>query len=132
MADDDTQALSARDWLERADHVASRDFDRAIITLSSGGLAISLVFVHDVAPHPRCTQWLVAGWSLFTVSLVLILLSFLVSMSALRREMNRIDKNEDRSKPLIRTRLTAWFNWASAVALIAGVGALLVFASRNV
>ena len=38
--------------------MSSRDFDRTLTTLSSGALAISLVFVHDVAPHPKYVGWL--------------------------------------------------------------------------
>lgn len=41
---------SWRETLEAADHQASQDFDRTITTLASSALALSLVFIHEVAP----------------------------------------------------------------------------------
>ncbi len=66
-----------RQWLLQADHAASRDFDKAIMTLAAGALGVSIAFVHDVAPHPVRVAWLGWAWGLFAASLVLILLSFL-------------------------------------------------------
>lgn len=51
-----------RRWLRQADHTASRDFDKAIMTLAAGALGVSIAFVHDIAPDPVHVSWL--GWGL--------------------------------------------------------------------
>jgi hypothetical protein len=75
--------LSYRDWLVKAHHVASQDFDKALMALSGGALGISLAFIHDVALHPHRKGWLEVSWGSLAASLLLILVSFLTSQSAL-------------------------------------------------
>ncbi len=129
MADD----WDERAWLVQADHAASQDADRAILTLSSGALAISLVFVHNVAPkHPSGTAWLVAAWILFAVSVLVTLVSYKASRATLGAEIKRIDTGIDRSKPTGWHWVTTSLNWLSVACLFAGVGTLLVFAESNI
>jgi len=56
---------SYRDWLVKAHHTASQDFDRAVMTLAGGGLGISIAFVRDIAPHPVHKWMLAIGWRAF-------------------------------------------------------------------
>jgi len=122
-----------REWLVQADHQASRDFDRAVMTLAAGALGVSIAFVHDVAPHPIHKGWLGFAWGLFSLSLVVTLTSFLTSQHSLRREMKMLSGElELAEKPggWIGS-LTILLNWASAVALVTGVGGLVVFALYN-
>jgi hypothetical protein len=122
-----------RAWLVQADLAASQDADRAILTLSSGALAISLVFVHDVAPtHPAGKAWLVAAWVLFAVSILVTLVSYKTSRAALRAEILRIDHKADRTHPTCWGYVTSAFNWLSALCLVSGVATLLVFAAKNI
>jgi hypothetical protein len=58
-------------WLRQTDHEASRDFDKAIMTLSAGALGVSIAFVHDVAPEPKMVCFLGIAWVAFATSLVL-------------------------------------------------------------
>lgn len=120
-----------RVWLERADHQASQDFDRSVMTLASGGLAISIVFVNDVAPNPTHTAWLVSAWALLALSLLTVLMSFLASQVALRAEMRRIDDELDRTRPTSATRVTRLLTGVAPILLILGVASLLVFSSAN-
>jgi hypothetical protein len=119
-------------WLRQADHTASRDFDKAIMTLAAGGLGVSIAFVHQVAPHPLHVAWLGWAWVLFALSLMLILISFLTSQHALRREMKVVSGERADSHPggwLGPT--TMGLNWLSALALVTGVVSLVVFAQYN-
>jgi len=121
-----------RQWLLQADHAASRDFDKAIMTLAAGALGVSIAFVHDVAPHPVRVAWLGWAWGLFAASLVLILLSFLTSQHALRREMKVLSGERSDRRPGGWLGLaTIGLNWTSAGALVSGVVALVVFALYN-
>ena len=45
-----------REWLVAAYGEATRSFDKAIMTLAGGALALSIAFVHDVAPKPE-QEW---------------------------------------------------------------------------
>lgn len=122
-----------REWLRQADHTASRDFDKAVMTLAAGALGVSIAFVHDVEPNPTHTAWLGVSWGMFSLSLVLILLSFLMSQHALRLEMKVLSGERNDAVPGgWLGRATIGLNWASAGSLVSGVVALVVFALYNI
>jgi hypothetical protein len=126
--------MNEREWLLQADHEASRDFDKAVTTLAAGALAVSIAFVHDVAPNPVETGWLALAWILFSASLILILVSFLTSQHALRREMQVLSgaRKPDAKPGGPLGALTILLNWASGITLVVGVVALVVFAQYNI
>jgi hypothetical protein len=80
-----------RDWLVQADHDASRDYDKTVLTLATGALALSVTFAHDIAPHPvsGSTLLLAAAWVLLTISLAAMLFSLITSQAALRKGHSR-------------------------------------------
>lgn len=129
----DPAMQSYRDWLVKAEHTSSRDFERTLTTLASSGLAVSLVFVHDVAPHPKHTFWLIASWVCLAFSLLAILMSYLTSMMATRAIIKEIDKpSGDPYRRRPSAKATVALNWSSAGLLVVGVLALVAFASLNV
>jgi hypothetical protein len=72
-----------REWLVSAYENATQSFDKAIMTLAGGALGVSIAFIHDVAPKPEHKWLLGVAWSLFALSLLLILASFLTSQRAI-------------------------------------------------
>ena len=61
---------------------------RAILTLSSGALGVSIAFVNSVAPDdPKVTVLLALSWIAFALSLLIILTAYLTGMRSLRRDM---------------------------------------------
>jgi hypothetical protein len=120
-------------WLRQAHHQASRDFDKAVMTLSAGALGVSIAFVNNVAPHSTETIWLGAAWVAFAMSLLLILGSFLASQHALLYEM-RLPTDASASRRIggVWGTATAVLNWTSAIALVKGVVALIIFALYNI
>lgn len=126
VADDMT---THREFLLRADQEAHRDFDRVLTTMASGALAISLVFVHDVAPHPIDTAWLVIGWLLFTTTLVTNLISYLTSIAELRTDLKCIRLRKELPQ---RRNTTKYLNVGSAAAFCVGVVSLIIFATVNI
>jgi|GEM_PF-1385557 len=112
-------------------------FDKAVMTLAAGGLSMSLLFIEKVAHEPKQNSlpWLYTGWSFFTLSLLLSLVSFLCGYHSYRRELEILDelfKNPQlQSLPNKWSRPTLVINWLSAIALIVGAGAIVRFAILN-
>lgn len=134
MANDDASpVVGEREWLVKADYDASRDFDKAIMTLAAGALGLSIAFVHDLAPRPEAVPLLAIAWLMFAGSLLAILLSFLFSQSALRREITAIDEGELLPTPGgTPGKVTFCLNISRAAFLIFGVVSFVVFAMINV
>ncbi|MDI1245933.1 MAG: hypothetical protein PSV24_11075 [Rhodoferax sp.] len=64
---------------------SSENFDKSVLTFSSGGLALSVGFLKDFVPIQTATlPWaLYSSWALFTLATCLTMASFLVSSRAL-------------------------------------------------
>ena len=108
---------------------ATRDFDTAIRALSGGALAISLTFVHDIAPHPHHNWTLAAAWCLFVLALAVNLWSFLTSARASGAMLRVMLDAETDSLP--ESRITDWLNWLAMAAFGCGVVFLVLFAVLN-
>jgi len=63
---------------------SSENFDKSILTYSSGGLALSLAFLKDFIPIKTASMpyLLYGSWSLFVLATALTIISFLVSYRA--------------------------------------------------
>jgi hypothetical protein len=129
---DEEHTEADRAWLVQADHAAHRDFDRVVTTLSSGALAISLVFVHDVAPKPEYNAFLIVAWTAFALSLLVNLFSYLTSIEGLRGDIDRIDGRHVTTWLAKRPKFTGTLNWWSFYLFLIGVASLVVFAAVNV
>ncbi len=120
-----------RQWLVQAHHTASRDYDKALMTLAGGGLGVSIVFIRDVVPHPH-TKWLLGtGWILLALSLLVILIGFLTSQKHLVREIGDLDNPPAKQRPDHYGRLTTILNWAACVCFVLGVVCVVIFAVYN-
>ena len=121
-----------REWLVQAHHTASQDYDKAVMWLAGGALALSITFVHDVAPQPTRESLLAYAWGFLAASLVLILSSFLTSQVALARMIDHVDRAEPpEDAPRGWRKVTYSLNGASGLALVIGIGLLAKFAFYN-
>ena len=70
--------LSERTLLIEIEQKSAAQHDKAILTVASGGLALSLTFLKEIAPHPLPETWKYIGisWACFVLSILTILLSF--------------------------------------------------------
>lgn len=101
---------------------AASQFDKAILTLSAGALALSLTFVKDIAPTPDTTtvhllKW---AWAGFIASIVLTLLSFHSSLRAFRRYDKIIDTMQADPRVDRETLTNSWSSvtiWLNALSL---------------
>jgi len=128
----DSVSESYRDWLVKAHHTASQDFDRAVMTLAGGGLGISIAFVRDIAPHPVHKWMLAFGLSAFTLSLVCVFISLLTSQATSLRMIEGIDANREPSEQFdVPGWMTDLLNRLAAAFLVLGVGFVVLFALYN-
>jgi hypothetical protein len=80
-----------RKHIASAEQKAQEEFDKTIIALSGGGLGISFAFIDrfvkdEPIAHPSLLYW---SWSLWTASLLLVVLSYFCSIRALRRALKQ-------------------------------------------
>lgn len=118
--------LEHRRTLVEGEQKAYESYDKYLLTLSAGalGVSVNLVRVFDLTGKSRCC--LICGASFICLSLVLILISFLFSQRAWRRERDILDISYERRNETPRNErnlysgLTFWFNVASTVAFVGG------------
>jgi len=111
-------------------------YDKMLVTLAGGALALSMVFLSDVASIENTSRegWLVFGWIAFVVSLACVLGRILSGIEAYRHAIRQvdegtIDEQQGKSPP---ARISRTLHVASAVSLIAGFLGIAVFIYHNV
>lgn len=115
-------------------------YDKYLLTLSSGGLAISLTLLKDVFGNGKITSHpiLVSSWVLFCCCIITTIISFLTSQQCLKNQLNKYEKfiatrddtkrNELDSLETLTTRL----NYVSGMFLVLAITATIIFASINI
>ena len=112
---------------------ASASFDKIVSFLAGGALALSITFIHDIAPNPVHELRLALAWMSLAVALLASMFSFMASDSAHRSVIERLYGGEE----LVgmqrdwRYKVTAALNWASALGVVVGIGGLAWFAFGN-
>jgi len=131
--------LDERRALIEAEKSSSQQFDKAILTLAAGALAISLTFIQHIVPHPKnwTVYFLSFSWLTFIISILSTLCSFLTSQSACSRQREILEKeffssseNEDHMNTM--AIWTKGLNWLSISSFILGVILLAVFSIANI
>ena len=102
---------------------SSRTFDKAILTLASGSFGFTIAFLKDIVPIPfENTKWLIHfSWSLFVLSILLILISFLTSQKACLKQIENtyeIITNKKKDMQNNWGSATTFLNYASIIVLI--------------
>ena len=118
----------------------SEKYDNAILTLSTGFLAISLAFIKDIVPSDK-SQYevlLIISWCVFGASIVSTLVSFVLSQLAIKRQLEYAEKYyleekdeylEKKNRPALWTEFV---NYASGILFITGIAATICFVSLNI
>ena len=118
----------------------SEKYDNAILTLSTGVLAISLAFIKDIVPLGNCqyVALLIISWCVFGASIVSTLVSFALSQVAIKRQLEYAEKYylEEKDEYLRKKNrpaiLTEFVNYASGILFIAGIATTICFVSINI
>ncbi|ANA39414.1 hypothetical protein A2G06_02355 [Geobacter anodireducens] len=127
-----------RKELWNAQKSSHEQYDKALLTFSGGGLAISLALVKDLFPADvMVIPWLlVLSWGLFCTSIVLTVMSFLTSQKSISVQLDYFEKfvSGDLSywnKKNPFTAATIWLNRVSGGAFVSAVIAVTVFSAVN-
>lgn len=131
--------LQFRTELMSAREKSYEQFDSAILTLSSGGLGLSVAFLDNVVELETAgaTWVLVGSWILFAVAILATMSSFLCSQAAIDRtiEHARAYYVDDDREALKRRNpfsiATRWLNLAAALFFLLAVSMTIVFVSIN-
>ena len=129
--------LEERKQLIDAARESSRTFDKAVLTFGAAIFGASIAFLKDIAPRPAADtlKWLGAAWLLFSIGLLIILLSFLFSHQACLFEIECATKEvvirgqPPKNNPW--STATTWCNFLSVVLLFFGLLCWSSFAFAN-
>lgn len=131
--------VDERKLLVEAQQVSYQQFDKYVLTLSTGFLSLSVTFLKDIFPHSEITHKgvLVASWILFSTSILTTLISFLVSQQAYTRQLEITEDYFVRKKVEALKTKNSWatatkvLNICSAVFFVFAVTATVYFVSIN-
>ena len=128
-----------RDHLNKADLSNAEQFDKAILTLSTGGLGFSIALIKFVIPLQAAinTILLRLSWICFVFAIVLTVISFMTAraairdtrMYALKYYMEMDDDYGDKVSPY--SRATYWLNIFSGSIFVLAVILTITFVSFN-
>jgi hypothetical protein len=123
-----------RSNLIKSEYHAADQFDKTLITLSTGSLYLSFYFVKDFESDNYCLLGI--ALSLFIISIIMVLLSFLLSERAFRKQLEILDKKYDLddknySEENIYSNLIKYLQTTSFVSLIFGMIFLTFFYFSN-
>ncbi|HLG58128.1 MAG TPA: hypothetical protein VI485_22465 [Vicinamibacterales bacterium] len=129
-----------RTGLEGGRRSAYIEFDKAVLALSAGGLALSISFIGELVPStpPSVLPVLYSSWLLYAICMMSTLLSFLFSQAAFDRELQLIDDHYLRFDNRVHdatnrpAAVVKWLNYVSCAALMVAVALTVVFASFSV
>lgn len=113
----------------------NESYDKLLVTLSGGALALSIAFLKDVIGsneivHPNL---LLIAWAFFVISLASILGEILFGIQAHKRAVEQVDDKTIR-KEKVGGKSSSWttrFHWTAAASLIAGLIFISAFAFFN-
>ena len=120
------------DW----EHSSSTSFDKAMLTLSAGALALSLTYLKEIGASGAWVWPLPTCWILFALALLFTTWSFLFSQHALRRQREilndgKVSTNGSGNKGAVKNRwgcATNCLNWLSIISFTLGVVFLAMYA----
>lgn len=125
-----------RGTLLRYQEESQTSFDKTLLALSAGALAISITFINQIAPEPRYFTVCVISWALFALTLTVALVAHFISHKALGREIAILDKAAELTDWNYTDR-NPWNAWTSGLNIISlltfilGTASLVVFATLN-
>jgi len=124
----------------------SKSYDKYVLTLSGGALALSMTFIHDIvgAGPVRATALVILAWISFTLSVAAALVSIHQSGPLFRSFRDILDRHADHAgdnfswtrvrEDQLKCRrliLMDWLNYGSLVLFLLGVILLLSFTGCN-
>jgi hypothetical protein len=120
----------------------TENFDKYLLTFSSGALGLSLAFIKDVAPigHAVWIRSLFASWLAFLLCILITLISFRISILALEAmvpHLNDFYLNSnaeafDKHRENWLTKAVEWCAWTGIILFVCGVFFTMMFVYANI
>lgn len=133
---DEKQKEIYRNQLLEAEQKIGEGYDKTLITLSGGALAISIAFINDVVGTNSISngEFLAVAWSSWALSLTSLLLAFYFGGHAYRHAIETLDSNKlNSNNPGGKySTLTKWLNAVGGLSFLVGVVTFLYFCFRNI
>lgn len=116
-------------------------FDKSMLTLSSGALAVSLAFIKDIVPLGTASWiWLlIVSWTAFALCIVTTVVSFLFSIAAHKKHRELLDTMWTTRKrelaelePSVWNRLVGVCTRAALTLFLVGLASTMIFVVKNV
>ena len=124
-----------RDMLIDLEQKTMASYDKTLITLSTGALGLSIVFINEILPKEfDFICCLIFAWVMWGLSLSLILISFYFSSLAFRKSIQQIDNDViDKEVPGgVFTRVCNILTPISGSLFIIGAFFFLIFVIKNI
>jgi hypothetical protein len=125
-----------RNHLIQASQKSQEDYDKTIVALSGGGLAITMAFLDRFLTlgEAKLLILIVTSWVCWGTSLLVTLWSFYASTRALKRAIDQLDAGrirEERPGGKMSV-LTGILNVAGGILFVVGVLLVVIFALFNI
>ena len=125
--------------LSKRDLSNVENLDKAILSLSSAGIGLSLIFIRNVVKLAEANHvWvLYTSWLMFVLAITSTLLSYLFGQRALRRQREFNEKyylegDEDAGQQTsFASRITVLLSYVSVFTYIAAVACTAIFIGLN-
>lgn len=129
-----------RDDLLKRNLSNSENMDKAILSLSSAILGLSIGMINDVVDlkTAKLLPLLFTSWWLFALAIILTLASFIASQRAIARQLVLAEAyylegdNSAIDAPNTWGKATEWFNGFSAFSFISAIVATILFIIPNI
>ena len=109
--------------------------DKYLISLSSGALGLSIIFVNNIIKDNSiyCKSLLTISWILFSITILLVLISFFSSIHSFSKAISQTDSNSIHNEEPGGTWniFTKILNVINIIFFILGLIFLLTFVSIN-
>lgn len=114
----------------------SENYDKLVITLSGGALALSITFLKDIIGNKNIShpELLLLSWALFVISLAGILCSILFGIKAYKKAISQVDGNTINNEKIggNSSICSLISHWLAAICLLIGLGLISIFAYCNI
>ena len=142
---DDNQEKHFELYVKEEEDLSKRELsnvenlDKAILSLSSAGLGLSLVFIRNVVDLAKASHlWILyISWGMFILAIISTLSSYLFGQCALnkQRDFNEryyLEGDEDAGQQTsLASKITYWLSYVSVITYIAAVSFIALFIALN-
>lgn len=131
----DEALLEYRHQIIEAGRKAQEEYDKNVLYLSGGSLGLSFTFIKEIiGANPLLySHYLVFAWIAWSISILLVLLSFWLSINALRQTLNQINEGTIHTQIPggIYSKFTKASNFFSGFFFFIGVVLMSIFVFYN-